>query len=135
MKGSVDDIQWVCDNRQTVVVLTSEKTVYLSHDLGKTWQDQSPKISSAANIATHSTGGQKWDASSIEIKKLVISKADRKTIFYTSTGNTHYITRDCGKSVTAVHSAGVPFDNVIMHPTVRSLMPLISSNYNFRITA
>jgi photosystem II stability/assembly factor-like uncharacterized protein len=116
MKGSFDDIQWICDESKTVIALSSENAVYLSHDLGKTWQDQSLKISNAANTAATQ------DSSSFKIQKLVLSKADKRTVFYKSRGKTHFISRDCGKSITPVHSAGVTFDKVVMHPSVTNCL-------------
>lgn len=126
IRGSVEDIQWICPDQKTVVVLSSEKVVYISKDEGKTWQDQTPKYHGAI---TSTVKGSKpdsitppWDEPAVSIKKIVVSKADPKVVFLTSTGTTHFMTCDCGLTWSAVYTAQVNFDNVILHPKDKKMI-------------
>eukprot|EP00301_Raphidiophrys_heterophryoidea_P025845 c8766_g1_i1.p1 GENE.c8766_g1_i1~~c8766_g1_i1.p1 ORF type:complete len:832 (-),score=166.43 c8766_g1_i1:209-2704(-) len=105
--SDVEDIKWAGKTNKVVVVKSAAGTIYRSEDNGKTWENQMQKMrGSLVEVANGKAG----------IQDVMISEADRDYIFFQGRGDTHWVTRDAGKTYDML-AGSFPIKQIILHKT------------------
>ena len=121
LDSSPSDLVWCGSQRDTVLVLTENFSVYRSDDKGFTWKKMN-------DILTH-TGKNELEDNENEIGKvsrLIESPLDKNLIIFLGTHGINWVSEDCGRKIKAMNH-GRKISEFIFHPTERNWV-LASAN-------
>eukprot|EP00455_Lapot_gusevi_P001515 TRINITY_DN105_c0_g1_i2.p1 TRINITY_DN105_c0_g1~~TRINITY_DN105_c0_g1_i2.p1 ORF type:complete len:936 (+),score=350.77 TRINITY_DN105_c0_g1_i2:76-2883(+) len=98
LDSNVRYVEWLGQDKQTALLLSTNHVLYRSIDGGQEWVSQTSKLDSPQGV-----------------QSFHVSKVDPNVIFFIGVGKENWITRDMGKSYERVD--GLKFVEVQLHPT------------------
>ena len=120
--GEVEDIQWFRSSLESVIVLTDEGKIYVSHDDGKTWDMKNDGFVNLAHTdKTKKTkkGNMAEDDNLGDVLNMYVSAVDSNYIFLQGYGDYSFYTTDGAKSWKLSFTEDELAD-VMLHPTDKS---------------
>merc|ERR1711998_246778 len=105
--SDVEDIQWAGQDNKVVFVRSVQGTVYRSGDDGKTWEYQMQRMRGSLVEEQNGKTG---------VAEIIVSEANRDYVFFQGHGETHWVTRDGGKTYDML-AGSFPIKQVMLHKT------------------
>jgi len=113
LDGQVHDLMWCGYQDETVLMQTSEGTVYRSRDRGLSWKRLAALMTKTAyNIADE-------DQEIGIVHKMIQSPTDDQLVVFVGTNGINWVSEDCGGNIKGLNS-GKRIQEFLYHPTQRS---------------
>ena len=99
-------MQWIGKDKRIVLILSEDAILHRSNDNGKTFSNQMKKLQAVAGQKSKTVSG---------IRYMLASKADPLRVFFVGSEDSHFTTKDGGKTFQLVNSV-VAFEDIKLHP-------------------